>query len=93
MADDVELNPHALTELGSAIERDLMERAIPVVHGAQAAAPKLTGAGAASIQAEMGEGEVAISWSRERYYMKFHELGTQYLPARPFLVPALDRYL
>lgn len=89
-----EMNPAGLAELGLAVEAGLMELAQPVVRGAQAMAPKRTGLGAASIHAEFGEqSSVDISWSRERYYMKFHELGSVHLPARPFLVPALDRYL
>lgn len=69
----------------------------PVVRGAQADAPKRTGAGAESIHSEVDlshlEPGVAIGWERDRFYMFFHERGTRYLPARPFLVPALDRYL
>ncbi len=69
----------------------------PVVQGARADAPKRTGAGAASIRSESSltdtDPGVRVSWERDRYYMRFHEQGTKYLPARPFLVPALDRYL
>lgn len=69
----------------------------PVVRAAQTAAPKATGAGAASIRAEgqiTGRGAgVAVSWDRDHFYMFFHERGTRYLPARPFLEPSLDRYL
>lgn len=69
----------------------------PVVAGARADAPKATGAGAASIRSEVDfshlEPAVAISWDRDHYYMFFHERGTRYMPARPFLVPAVDRYL
>jgi HK97 gp10 family phage protein len=35
--------------------------------------------------------EVLISWQRRNFYLKFHESGTVYMPARPFLVPALNR--
>lgn len=69
----------------------------PVVAGARADAPKRTGAGAASIHSQMNltdtDPGVRVSWTRERYYMRFHEEGTKYLPKHPFLVPALDRYL
>jgi HK97 gp10 family phage protein len=69
----------------------------PVVRAAQSAAPKATGAGAASIRAEarltdLSPG-VAVSWDRDHFYMYFMEKGTRYLAARPFLVPAVDRYL
>jgi HK97 gp10 family phage protein len=58
-------------------------------------APHRSGAGARSIHAvtELGPNgwEVRIGWSRPSYYLGFHETGTVYMPARPFLVPALDR--
>lgn len=61
---------------------------------AAARAPHDTGAGAASIHAEAvlsHEGFAAhISWTRDRYYMGFHERGTINLPARPFLIPAVE---
>jgi HK97 gp10 family phage protein len=69
----------------------------PVVQAARAGAPHRTGLGAASIHAEAshttGGDEVHISWERDRYYMEFSERGTRRMPARPFLVPAVDRYL
>lgn len=37
--------------------------------------------------------EARISWQQRNYYMKFSESGTVHMPARPFLVPALDRVL
>lgn len=65
----------------------------PLVAKARSAAPKRTGAGAASIHAELvldgDEWTALVGWDREHYYMRFHELGTRTLPARPFLVPAV----
>jgi HK97 gp10 family phage protein len=56
-------------------------------------APKDTGAGAASIHAEGPErdGSWRISWDLEHDYMRFQELGTEDMPAHPFLRPAADR--
>jgi HK97 gp10 family phage protein len=64
-----------------------------VVERARHMAPKRTGAGAASIHKEPREdsGEVVgydVSWDTEHDYMRFHELGTEHMPARPFLRPA-----
>lgn len=76
---------------------EIVDMTKPVVAGARADAPKRTGAGARSIRSEFEldgtEPTVRISWDQDHYYLRFHELGTRYLPARPFLVPALDRYL
>lgn len=61
-----------------------------IVRGAQVRAPKDTGAGAASIHAERrrsGHGWV-VGWDPEHDYMRFHEFGTEDMPARPFLRPA-----
>lgn len=77
-----------LPELG----RYLVEAAGPGVRRAQAAAPRLTGAGAASIHAEAvldgPEWTARASWDREHWYMRLHEQGSRYMSARPFLVPA-----
>lgn len=60
-----------------------------LVPGAQSRAPKLTGAGAASIHAEAvlddHEWTARMSWDRDHYYMSFHQRGTSSLPAQPFL--------
>jgi HK97 gp10 family phage protein len=63
---------------------------------ARDAAPKSTGAGAASIHAELvqtynGVYVARVGWDRDHFYMMFHELGTSRMSARPFLRPALDR--
>lgn len=92
-------NPDAELSLAHnpALLAELLQAAQPVVDAARAAAPKRTGAGAASIHAEVastaGKAEIDVSWDRDHFYLKFHELGTRRMPARPFLVPALDRYL
>lgn len=65
-----------------------------VVPGAQVRAPHRTGFGAASIHSEAEldpDGWVAmVSWSRDAYYMSFHEFGTRYMDADPFLRPAAE---
>ena len=65
-----------------------------VADRAASLAPKRTGAGAASISAEMGEdGDGAydrVTWDAAHYYMFFQEVGTSKMSARPFLRPALD---
>ena len=52
--------------------------------------------GAASIGASPkmidGMWAATIGWDRVHFYMYFPEKGTKYQPARPFMVPALDRY-
>lgn len=62
---------------------------------AEVAAPKRTGFGARSIHHELGQDErglwVRVSWSRDAFYLYFHEMGTSKMNARPFLRPALDR--
>jgi HK97 gp10 family phage protein len=67
-----------------------------VADAAREAAPKNTGAGAASIRAELiqtyeGVYVARVGWDRDHFYMMFHELGTSRMSARPFLRPALDR--
>lgn len=96
--DDVRivLNPRAIEDVASDPEvgRMLLERAEPIVDAARSGAPRATGAGASSIHAEIAESvrpiEVRVSWDREHYYMGFHEFGTIYLPARPFLAPGVN---
>lgn len=79
----------SLPELRAVLE----DTSRPLVAAARSDAPKRTGAGAASIHAEAvldgDEWTALIGWTRERYYMVFHELGTRTLPARPFLVPSV----
>ena len=66
----------------------------PGVSRAKAAAPVLTGAGAGSIHAEPvldgADWTARVSWDQLYYYMRFHETGTRYMPADPFLAPAFD---
>lgn len=65
-----------------------------VAQNAAAGAPKRTGAGAASIHAEVeSDAQSAyadISWDPQHFYMFFAEVGTGHESARPFLRPALD---
>ena len=75
---------------------ELLDAAGPVVSRARAGAPKDTGEGAASIRADavmddaVNEWTVRISWTRQRYYMIFHDGGTKHLAARRFLEEALE---
>lgn len=56
-------------------------------------APKLTGALAASIQAEEQlDGTWRVSWGRNVPYGIFQELGTEHHSAQPFLRPAAKRF-
>lgn len=88
--------PQAIEDLARDpdIRAGLLAAAAPIVRGAAAAAPKQTGAGAASIRAEAvldgPEWTARVSWDREHYYMFFQERGTVNLPARPFLVPTVE---
>ena len=79
------------------VRQYLMEAVAGPVRLAQQRAPKDTGAGAASIQAEAvstADGwEVDTSWDRDHYYMKFSELPTANMPPHPFLIPAFERGL
>jgi HK97 gp10 family phage protein len=100
MADDVRIVVHQQAIDALAKDPDmrieLLDASVPVVDTARHEAPKRTGRGAASIRAEAvldgPEWTVRISWDRERFYMYFKEKGTRQLPARPFLVPALEGF-
>jgi HK97 gp10 family phage protein len=74
--------------------RDMLHDAVdPIVDTARSRAPKDSGAGSRSIHSEMvlhsDEWEALVSWDQHHWYMYFSEKGTRYMPARPFLVPAL----
>jgi HK97 gp10 family phage protein len=75
---------------GPAVMGDLQSIGEQVAERAASAAPKATGAGAASIHAEVVKGEVHVGWTPEAFYMLFSEVGTSKMSARPFLRPALD---
>lgn len=99
MPDDVETtwDSHALSSVTAdpLVMDGLMDIANEIAAQARSDAPRLTGEGAESIHAEPQPGidpAVHVSWERDKYYMRFHELGAKHLPARPFLVPAADRY-
>lgn len=94
----VVMNPLGLAELrvNPLLLAEMVDAVQPVVEEARANAPKKSGLGAASIRAQEnyeGVPSVRIGWDVEHYYMRFHEQGTKYLAARPFLLPAVDRYL
>jgi len=98
MADvEVRLNQREIDALARdpEIGRALGVMAAPMVREARTHAPKLTGAMADSIRADNeveagGEQSVHISFDRDHFYGIFHERGTRYLPARPFLVPTTE---
>ena len=82
--------------LASASMRDAMQSVGgPIAAVARSRAPigHPSHGGAASIRAVTDLGpngwEVRISWDAAHYYLTFVELGTVYMPARPFLRPAL----
>lgn len=99
MADDFRLNldPDAVAELADRPEAVAMLEDVgeQVADRARELAPKVTGAGAASIQGQVGsddEGAYAdVSWDQDHFYMGFAELGTEHQPPTPFLRPALDQ--
>jgi HK97 gp10 family phage protein len=72
----------------------LVDAAGPGVAQARGSAPHLTGAGAGSIHAEAaldgGEWTARVSWDADHDYMRFHEIGTRFMPAQPFLVPSFE---
>jgi HK97 gp10 family phage protein len=99
MSDDIrlDLDDGAIADLISDSDAvELMQEVGNVVaENAAEDAPKLSGAGAASIFAQTGVDDQSayadISWDQDHYYMGFRELGTEHEGARPFLRPALDR--
>lgn len=72
----------------------LMDAAVPIVARAKARAPRKTGAGADSIRSEPVfdgfEWTVRVSWTRDAYYMYFHDQGTKFQRAQDFLGSALE---
>ena len=86
----------ALTDLlhDSDTEALLQDAGDAVAGNAAEGAPKRTGAGAASIHAEVDSDTQSayadISWDPQHFYMFFAEVGTEHESARPFLRPALD---
>jgi HK97 gp10 family phage protein len=101
----VVLDPLAIAALGmdAGVRDYLMEVGDRIAddargHAARAPAHRgpSSGHGADSIHAEAshedGNWVVDVGWDRDHYYMRFVELGTRHMPARPFLRPAFDRY-
>ena len=88
---DFNLDERALADLAADMADDLLDELGDEVAGiAEADAPKLTGAGAASIHAEHDGDAVKVGWSTEHDYLFFSEVGDERQPAKPFLRPALD---
>lgn len=95
-------NPAGLIELAESeeIRSHIMRIGEEIAADARAHGPhakKRSKHGVETIHAERGHEEggrwsVDVGWDREKYYLRFPELGTRYQPARPFLVPAVDRY-
>lgn len=92
----VVLDPAAIASLAETPEAAEMaqEAGDVIADRARDLAPKRTGAGAASIRADVGDDEdgyyADVSWDADHFYMGFAELGTERQAARPFLRPALD---
>ncbi len=75
----------------------LEEVAEPIRASAAAKAPLDTGRLRASItvqplQNKKGEVSIAIGVTGDGFYGRFHEYGTQFIPARPFMRPAFDQH-
>jgi HK97 gp10 family phage protein len=94
---DLRLDASAIEDLGFTDEAEELaqEAGDEVAERAAELAPKRTGAGAASIHAEAGRDEdgvyADVSWTPERFYMYFQEIGTERVTAQPFLRPALEQ--
>jgi HK97 gp10 family phage protein len=88
----IDMNERELRELATraATLQALKGVGDKVAERAALAAPKRTGAGAASIHAEVVDDEVRVGPDAEHWYLIFSEVGTSRAPARPFLRPALD---
>lgn len=57
-------------------------------------APEGTGTGAQSVHVEPdpdGAG-FRVGWDKQHFYLSFHEYGTQYEAARPFVRPTVDEF-
>jgi HK97 gp10 family phage protein len=83
----------ASTEIRAAL-LDIGDR---IARKAAADAPKRTGFGASTIHAEALRRDsgwtVRVGWSPAADYLRFHEFGTRYMPADPFLEPAAEGFL
>jgi HK97 gp10 family phage protein len=98
MASDVRIDVHdrVLDEIrySDRVRVALLEAAEPIVASARVLAPKLTGAGSASIHSldvpTAAGWTVRIGWDGQHYYMKFQDQGTHYIDARHFLEIALE---
>lgn len=73
----------------------LEDEALPaIVAEMRRRAPHDTGEGAESIDFELDEsGEFyRVTWGKDQFYMYFHEVGTEKMPARPFARPVADMF-
>lgn len=79
-----------------AVTRQVRRVAAQLRDEARRRAPRDTGAGAKSIRVKRYWDRTTrrvsyrVSWDKDHFYMLFHEVGTENLPARPFLRPAAD---
>ncbi len=94
----VRLDQRAINDLASdgAVLAAIDEQvATPLAERMADAAPKDTGAGAASIASRPDPDTPGfrVGWDREHFYLSFHELGTAQQPARPFARPAADEFI
>jgi hypothetical protein len=83
-------NDSALTELGLDIADQIGG---DVEAGAQATAPKRTGAGAASIRATRDGGSVIVGWDSAHHYLRFQDyVSSKHGHTTHFLERALETY-
>ncbi len=93
----VRLNLPAINRLGvgTGVRRALERLGDQIAADARTNAPKDTGAGAASIDYEVGDDDkgayVRVSWDADHFYLLFAEVGTSTRSARPFLRPAATK--
>lgn len=80
-------DPRVLAEIGETT-------AEPLAEAIAARAPKDTGEAAATIHSEPDPDEPGfkVGWSPDAFYLRFHELGTEHQPARPFARPTADEF-
>lgn len=83
-----------------AVEADLLVSVAPIVAAARSGAPRSDGGGphaadtihAVPVEPTPGEvARVAIGPGKKGWYLRFAEIGTRLVAARPFLRPALDQ--
>lgn len=87
----LDINQAAVNNLAhdAAVRAELKRDGDEVAARARSLAPKLTGAGARSIHAEVEGDEVHVGWDEDHAYMLYPEYGTRSQRAQPFLRPAV----